>query len=171
MKNLELKKIEQLLSIIPKHPAIRIMHISQSGTELSDALASFIKEKEYELLLNITNDVFYEEIKDRYSDNSSTSVKKIKFGQRRYVSMAKIYDYVFITADVPSNMQEQFVKNIYGHIKNAGNIIIFLEKNNLQLLDSWRQLLEENYFVATNTIDLFDDYEIVISKKMHGWGG
>ncbi|SFV71612.1 hypothetical protein MNB_SV-13-950 [hydrothermal vent metagenome] len=170
MKNLELKKIEQLLSIIPNHPAIRIMHISQSGTQLSDALASFVKEREYEFLLNITNDVFYEEIKDRYRDNSS-SVKKMKFEQRRYVSMAKIYDYVFVTANVPNEMQEQFVKNIYGHIKNAGNIIIFLEKNNLELLDSWRQLLEKNYFVATNTIDLFENYEIVISKKMHGWGG
>jgi len=171
MKNLELKKIEQLLTIIPNHPAIRIMHISQSGTELSDALASFVKEREYELLLNITNDVFYEEIKERYNSNSFTTVKKIRFEQRRYTSMAKVYDYVFVTADVPHEIQEQFIKNIYRDIKNAGNIVIFLEKNNLKLLDSWRQILEENYFVATNTIDLFKDYEIVISKKMHGWGG
>jgi hypothetical protein len=170
MKNLESKRIEQLLSIIPEHPALRIMHISQSGTQLSDALATLVKQREYEFLLNITNDIFYEEINSRYSDESS-SVKKMKFEQRRYVSMAKTYDYIFVTSDVPVEMQEQFAKTIHGHIKNAGNIILFLEKNNLKVLDSWRQILEENYYVATNTIDLFKEYEIVISKKMHGWGG
>jgi len=41
----------------------------------------------------------------------------------------------------------------------------------LKVLDRWQQVLEENYFVATNTIDMFEEYEILISKKMHGWGG
>ena len=170
MKNLELKKIEQLLSIIPEHPAMRIMHISQSGTQLSDALAQLAIEREYEFLLNVNSDIFYEEIKDAYP-NDLCGVKKIKFEQRRYATMAKMYDYIFVTADIPNALQEQFTKTIHGHIKNAGNIILFLEKNNLKVLDGWRQLFEENYFVATNTIDLFEEYEIIISKKMHGWGG
>jgi len=170
MKNLELKKIEQLLSIIPDHPAIQIMHITQSGRELSDALATLVRQKEYTLLLNITEDNAYEEIKEHYQDNVS-SVKKMKFEQRRYASMAKMFDYVFVTATVPDEVQNQFAKTIHGHIKNAGHIILFLEKSNLKVLDRWRQILEENYFVASNTIDLFDEYEILISKKMHGWGG
>ena len=170
MKNLESKKIEQLLSIIPNHPAMRIMHISQSGTQLSDALATLAIEREYEFLLNVNSDVFYEEIKDAYP-HDLCAVKKIKFEQRRYATMAKMYDYIFVTADIPDALQEQFSKTIHGHIKNAGNIILFLEKNNLKVLDGWRQLFEENYFVATNTIDLFEEYEIIISKKMHGWGG
>ncbi len=33
-------------------------------------------------------------------------------------------------------------------------------------------LLEEHYYVASNTIDdLFENYDVLISKKMHGWGG
>jgi hypothetical protein len=170
MKNLESKQIEQLLSIIPNHPAIRIMQISQCGTELSDALTTLVKQREYEFLLNITDETFYEEALDRYNDDTC-SVKKMKFEQRRYVSMAKTYDYIFVTADIPLEIQEQFTKTIHGHIKNAGNIILFLEKGNLKVLDGWRTTLEENYFVATNTIDMFKEYEIVISKKMHGWGG
>jgi hypothetical protein len=54
---------------------------------------------------------------------------------------------------------------------NSGNIILFIEKNNLKDRHEWTQLLEDNYFVATNTIDdMFEYYDIVISKKMHGWG-
>ena len=170
MKNLESKKIEQLLSIIPDHPAIQIMHITQNDNKLSDTLESLVKKNEYTLLLNVTDDSFYDELRERYIDNSC-SVKKMKFEQRRYASMAKLFDFVFVTATVPNEFQEQFAKTIHGHIKNAGNIILFLEKNNLQVVDRWRQILEENYFVATNTIDLFSEYEILISKKMHGWGG
>jgi hypothetical protein len=34
------------------------------------------------------------------------------------------------------------------------------------------RLLEENNYVASNTIDdLFEHYDLLISKKMHGWGG
>jgi len=170
MKNLELKQIEQLLSIIPDHPATQIMHITQSDGELSDALATFVKQRDYTLLLNVTNDNGYDEIKENYSDDF-VSVKKMKFDQRRYASMAKMFDYVFVTATVPNTFQNQFAKSIHGHMKNAGNIILFLEKSNLKVLDRWRQILEENYFVASNTIDLFEEYEILISKKMHGWGG
>ena len=170
MKKLESKKIEQLLSIIPEHPATRIMYISHNDLQLSDTLANFVKDRDYELLLNITDDIFYEEIKDRYKDKS-TIVKKMNFQQRRYVSMAKLYDYIFVSSNVPDELQEQFAKSIHSHIKNAGNIILFLPKNDLRVLDTWQQVLDENYFVATNSIDIFENYEILISKKMHGWGG
>jgi hypothetical protein len=133
-------------------------------------LASFVKKRDYEFLLNVTDDIFYEEVKDRYEDESTT-VKKMKFEQRRYVSMAKQYDYIFVSATVPENLQEQFAKTIHSHIKNAGNIILFLPKNDLMILDSWQRTFVENYFVATNNIDIFENYEILISKKMHGWGG
>ena len=95
----------------------------------------------------------------------------MKFEQRRYVSMAKQYDYIFVSATVPDKLQEQFAKTIHSHIKNAGNIILFLPKNDLMILDGWQQTFVDNYFVATNTIDIFENYEILISKKMHGWGG
>jgi len=170
MKNLELKKIEQLLSIIPDHPATQIMHITQSDKELSTALETLVTQRDYTLLINVIDDDFYDEIKENYSADAC-SVKKMKFEQRRYATMAKLFDYVFVTADIPNELQNQFAKTIHGHMKNAGNIILFLEKNNLKVLDRWQQVLEENYFVATNTIDMFEEYEILISKKMHGWGG
>ena len=171
MKNLESKKIEQLLSIIPDHPALRVMQIAESKTDLSHALSALAEEREYEFLLNLTESESYEEIKESYQESDASTVKLMKFDQRRYVTMAKMYDYVFVTATVPEELQEQFAKTIHEHIKNAGNIILFLEKNSLKVLDGWQRTLEENYFVATNTIDLFEEYEILISKKMHGWGG
>jgi len=170
MKSLEKKAIEQLISIIPNHPATRLLHISDSGEELSLELKKLAKIKDYEYLLNISNENFYEKVKDVYSDGSSCIVHKMKFEQRRYVNMAKQFDFLFVTATVPREIINEFLKKSHTHIKNAGNIIIFLPKNNLELKDIWWQSLEDNLFVAINNIDMFSNYEIIIAKKMHGWG-
>jgi len=170
MKQLEKKAIEQLLSIIPNHPAQRIMQISSGGKELTDNILELVKKEDYEFLLTITDENFYNSIKEKYDNESHCSVKLIKFENRRYVSMAKMYDYIFVTAEVPNESSNEFSKKIHSHIKNAGNLILFLPKNDLKTLDSWREILTENLFVAINNIDMFKNYEILIAKKMHGWG-
>jgi len=171
MKKLESKSIEQLLSIIPEHPATRIMHISDGGEELSDSFRDFVEKHDYEYLLNTPSEEFFPKAKERYAESKHCIIKKIKLQQRNYASMAKRYDYLFVTADIPEEMQEEFTKRVHPHIKNAGNIILFLPKNDLMILDRWRGYLEENFYVAINNIDMFENYEILIAKKMHGWGG
>ncbi|OQX77936.1 MAG: hypothetical protein B6D54_00785 [Epsilonproteobacteria bacterium 4484_65] len=37
--------------------------------------------------------------------------------------------------------------------------------------DEWRDILTEQYYVSTNIIDdLFEHYDVIVSKRMHGWG-
>ena len=170
MKKLEKKAINQLLSIIPNHPAQRIMQISDGGTELSDSIQALVKKEEYEFLLAITKEEVYPTLKEHYEEQSECSVKLIEFENRRYVSMAKSYEYLFVTAEVPLEIADKFSQTTHAHIKNAGNIIMFLPKNDLQTLAIWQEALTENLYVALNTIDLFENYEILIAKKMHGWG-
>jgi hypothetical protein len=43
-------------------------------------------------------------------------------------------------------------------------------KKESSYLKLW-QILEENFFVAINSIELSSDYNLLIAKKMHGWGG
>ena len=54
-------------------------------------------------------------------------------------------------------------------MKNAGVVAILIPKNE-PLLDVIDKKLEESFFVAINHIDIFDDYDVVTAKKMHGWG-
>jgi hypothetical protein len=83
----------------------------------------------------------------------------------------KQYDYLFVSNNIEGEDKNEFLKKVHKIILNSGNIILFIEKNNLKDRHEWTQLLEDNYFVATNTIDdMFEYYDIVISKKMHGWG-
>jgi len=171
MKNLEIKPIKQLLEIIPNHPGLRISQFSDGGEKFSNLLSELCISREHEYQLNVLDEEFYPKAIELYANGALSSVKRIKWEQRRYASPAKQYDFLFITATVPQNHRRLFAQTIHSHIKSAGHLVLFLEKNNQQNIDEWYSFLEEYLFVAMNTIDLFDNYEIFIAKKMHGWGG
>jgi len=171
MKQLEEEKIDQLLSIINLYPSIRIMHFSDGSHLLSKKISRLCKEHDYEYQLNCTSDIFYQKSALKYADDDYVKVKLINLKQPRYAIQAKMYDYLFVTSDISDEEKFPFLKKIYGMIKNAGNIIIFVPKEKHSQIHLWSQLLEENNFVATNTLDIFSNYDVIISKKMHGWGG
>ncbi len=171
MKYLENESIEKLLTIIPEHPASRIMHISEGGKDFYHTLKAFCLDRDYEYLINITDNDFYEEIKKESNPKRLHFIKKISLDQRIYASMSKQYDYIFVTTQIPEAFENEFAKKIHRYIKNSGNIIFLLPKENKIAFRRWYEHLEEHLFVAINTIDIFENYEILIAKKMHGWGG
>ena len=171
MKSIENKSITQLLTIIPEHPAMRIMQISDGGEPLYRRLQSFCLAQEYEYLNNVIDNAFYESIKEESNSEALSFVKKITLEQRVYASMSKQYDFIFVSATIPEAFENEFAKKIHRYIKNAGNLILFLPKGEGLTLQRWYAHLEEHLFVAINSIDMFENYEILIAKKMHGWGG
>jgi hypothetical protein len=171
MKQLEEERIDQLLGIINLYPSIRIMHFSDGSHLLSKKISRLCEENDYEYQLNCTSDIFYQKSTVKYVESNLVKVKFINLEQPRYAIQAKMYDYLFVTCNIPDEEKLSFLKKSYGVIKNAGNIIIFVPRGDYSQIYLWTQLLEENNFVATNTIDIFSNYDVIISKKMHGWGG
>ena len=171
MKNLEKNQLDILLNIIGSNPSQRIVHFSDGGTQLIDALEDYCLPKEYQYQVNCTNDDFYTNMTEKYESSQCIKVKKVPLQRKSYMMQGKQYDYLFVSNSVNSEDRNEFLKKVHKIILNSGNIILFIEKDNLKDRYEWTQLLEDNYFVATNTIgDMFEYYDIVISKKMHGWG-
>ena len=168
MKNLEANAIPQLLSILPNHPALSLMQFAQEDDAVAHALKELAVNKEYEFLLNITEKENLEKSKLLEEENICR-VKAIKWQQRRYASMGTLYYNVFVTAPVPKEHRETFLSNVLYHIKTAGHICFFLEKNNYKELDEWWALLEEKMLVAISTLDISEEFTILLGKKMHGW--
>lgn len=172
MKKIERTKLEQLLQIIPDYPMIRIAHFADGAEEMTEVLADFCQKKGYEYQLNCTHTDFYEKVSEKYRKNDHVKTLGFTLERPRYMIQGKLYDFVFVTAEIDNDMQEAFVKRCHPIIKNAGNILIFLPKKSLAQRYEWMKLLEEHYYVASNTIDdMFEHYDVLISKKMHGWGG
>jgi len=164
MKSINIDEVKKLLVIIKDAPSIRVGHFSDSFIELSALLEEFCNSRDYEYILYAINKEFEESAKDIVKN-----VKLFNLKRAKYMQNGKFFDYLFVSADIKDI--ESFVKKAHSVIKNAGEIIILVEKNNYKIIDLWRNYLEENYYVATNIIEIDANYSVIISKKMHGWGG
>jgi len=171
MKQLEAHKIDQLLGIVNLYPGIRIMHFSDGSHLLTKKIHQLCETHGYEYQLNCISDICYRKSAAKYGGSKAIRIKHFDLRRPRYAIQAKKYDYLFVTCEVPEGERENFVKKSYGAIKNAGLILIFVPRGERMQIDTWKELLQEHYFVATNTLDLFSEYDVIISKKMHGWGG
>ncbi len=172
MKPIEETKLSQLLQIIPDHPMVRIVHFSDSGEDLPKMLSDFTAQKGYEYQINALDAAYLEKLRTGLQDTPHLKLVNFKLTRPRYMIQGKLYDYVFVTADVDETIREDFLKRVHPVMKNGGNILLFLPKGDHTQRWEWLRLLEENYYVASNTIDdLFEHYDLLISKKMHGWGG
>lgn len=171
MKNLEKDKLKTLLDIIGTNPSVRLAHFTDDGEILVDMLHEYCHPKEYLYQINCTNYSFYEESIDKFKDFETTIVRDFSLERKSYMIQGKQYDFIFITTVIEEEFREEFLKRVYRIILNAGNILIFIPKGDYAQRYNWVEILEETYYVATNTIDdLFEHYDVLISKKMHGWG-
>jgi len=172
MKNLEKDKFEKLLEIVQNYPNIRIAHFTESGEAMIEILNNFCKKNLYEYHINCTKSAFYDEILIKYGENKHIYPINFKLSRPRYMMQGRLYEYLFVSSTVSKEERSSFIQKCHPIIKNAGNILIFLQKESYQERSHWISLLEEHNYVATNTIDdLFENYDLIISKKMHGWGG
>ena len=170
MKNLEKEKLKTLLSIIKENPSLDIAHFTDQDNLLVELLNDYCSQKNYGYQLNLLDNSIEELMSKKYK-SSSTSIRVFHLQRKSYLIQAKQYDFVFITADIEPDMESDFLKRLHQIIRNAGQLIVFIKKEDYTLRYRWIELLEEHNYVATSTINnLCNDYDIVITKKMHGWG-
>ena len=171
MKRLEEDKLKQLLEIIEDSPASRIAQFGDGDEGITKILYEFCQKNEYQYQLNSTDDDFYNRVIKLYEGKPLINITNFHLKRANYRLQGKEYEYLFVTSKIEDSDIEEFFKKSYPIIKHAGNIIIFIEKGDYEKKYRYIELLEKNNFVATNTIDdLFEDFIVIISKRMHGWG-
>ena len=171
MKEIAQSEVEKLLTIIQPAPLLRIGHFSDQAETLSDLLYQYCEHYDYEYILNCTKASYYKKLQSLYQESAVCHMQSFNLDRPNYMQHGKFYDYLFVSCDVPPEARESFLQKTHSIIKNAGLILLFVPTVERKALAHWTRLLEENYFVATNTIDLDREWSVVISKKMHGWGG
>jgi len=171
MKEIEQEKLDQLMEIIKPAPALRIAHMCDGEEEMIGSVSRFCVENGYEYQINCMDASASAIISERYREVTEVRCIHFNLARPKYMTQGKFYEYLFVTADIPESLQGSFLKKAHGIIKNDGLILIFLPKKAHIECDVWMQLLETHYYVASSLIDdLFENYSLIISKKMHGWG-
>ncbi|QKJ21523.1 hypothetical protein [Poseidonibacter lekithochrous] len=142
------KELELFKELFADYPNIAILHVDNS--------------------LNLVNDAL-EEVRSKCEGQ----IKYIKFENEpdaRLRATAREYEYI-ILGDILSHCpnKDKILKLMYKAIENSGNIIILERKSNNNK-DEILSLLDDLGFMASNSIDLFEEFYIFTAKKMHHWG-
>ena len=171
MKYLEEDKLKQLLQIIQDKPAQRIVHFAEEDHTLIKILDNFCEKQKNDYYLHCITKSFYDDAIIKNKNKIHMQITHFNLKRSSYMFQGIEFDYLITTLDFFKADKNLFLQKCYPIIRTGGNIIIFIPKTNYVQRDEWQAILEEQYYVSTNIIDdLFNDYDIIVSKRMHGWG-
>ncbi|RUM44485.1 MAG: hypothetical protein DSY80_04340 [Desulfocapsa sp.] len=158
-------QFEQLLGLIPEYPGTNLYMVDGEGFEGIEHIV--LKTKQIDARLDLLSLPAVMAKNTKYDDHTSVFVKEFTFEQERYNVHQRQYDFIFVAVDAGSLEDiEQSSKKFYRITKNAGYVFFFSKPEKTPYI---KQVLEDNNFVAINTIDISQDYDIISAKKMHGW--
>ena len=171
MKDLDKKELDTLMQIIGTTPSYQIAHFTDGGETLIETIDRYCTAQDYRYQILCTDSDFYTQIKEKYDTSKNTFVMHFPLQRRVYKIQAREYNFLFVSSTIRPEERSDFLKKAYQIIRSAGNIIIFIPKKEYTERDNWVALLEEHLYVSTSVMDdLFEHYDIIISRKMHGWG-
>jgi len=169
MQTLNPQKTNLLMQIISTHyPNQQILHLSDGCNDLHTTLYELTKSRGFEYDLKCV-DIDIDGLD--LQRHERLSIEPLDLRAKQYNKHAKLYEYIFVTLESGRLMSDidTILKKFFRIMKNAGSVVMLIEKG-APLLEEIDKKLEESYFVAINHIDIFDDYDVVTAKKMHGWG-
>jgi len=171
MKNLEQEEVDQLLQVIQKKPAQRIVHFCEESSILNKHLAVLCKEYTNDYYIYCTDPTYFTEATEIFKEQSQVHAVNFNLRRPRYLMQAIEYDYLISTLDFTNKNKTEFLEKCYPIIRTGGNIFIFILKSGYEERDEWREILEEQYYVSVTIIDnIFKHYDVISAKRMHGWG-
>ncbi len=171
MKNLEKEEVAQLLQVIQKKPAQRIVHFCESASALNEGLSTLCKSYSNDYYIYCTNSTYFTETTKTFETQSHVHTVNFNLRRPRYLMQAIEYDYLISTLDFVDKNKAEFLQKCYPIIRTGGNLFLFISKSGYAERDEWRSILEEQYYVSVTIMDnIFKNYDVISAKRMHGWG-
>lgn len=165
--------LDQLVSIIPNYPMTRLLQLEESDDlRVAGYLGAYAKERDFDFDLILLDEEIVEKAKEHLQGRlpKRSSISSFRLKQQRYNRESKEYDFVFVTLDLSQvENLELFFKKLYHVIRNAGNLLLFIDRERDDY-EHLKAILEKDLYVAVNKLDLSERYDVISAKRMHGWG-
>lgn len=141
--------INKFLDLIQPLPGYKVLEVSYEKSAISQSITNH--------LAGNANLVYVE-----YGDKALTLDKPFR-------ALPREHDVVVLNKILLAHKySERILKNVYTTLANASNVIIIESKE--KDISKVFSLLELCDFRAANDIDIFEDKNVVVAKKMHMWG-
>lgn len=171
MKSLEQTQVEQLMQILQSKPGQRIVQFADTDNILINNVHHLCQTNDTKYYLYCTQVPFFDSIKSNYADASHIQVVNFNLRRPRYLMQAIEFDYLISTLDFENENKTEFLEKCYPIVRTGGNIILIIPNASYAERDEWQEVLEEQYYVSVNIMDdMFEDYDVIVAKRMHGWG-
>jgi hypothetical protein len=158
--------LKQFLELFNPYPGNSYLQITDKVDETTDAL--------YELMQSVDgvfNLVIYSEqeqdLSTRYPDAKIQYIRTLK---QPFRALPRTNDIV-IFKDIfhKHENKEGILKIAYTTLANAAEIVIMQKKNSTNIEDIL-DILQKHEFRSQNQIDLLENFDLVMAKKLHMWG-
>jgi len=158
-------KLDQFLELFNPLPGNHYLQVTTKPDATTLALQDIIKKVDGEFRVAIYAED--ELVDERLSDAKVQFIKKFNTPFR---ALPRDNDIV-IFKDILTQHEnpELLLKIAYTTLANTADIIIMEPKGAMDI-EATKALLERFEFRAPNSIDILDEYDLVMAKKMHMWG-
>ncbi|BAF69185.1 hypothetical protein [Nitratiruptor sp. SB155-2] len=152
--------MKELFSIIPNLPGVRV-YLFADTKEHAEELAQFCQGKGHYLEVAALEDEIFDALQ-----GLEGKLRRIDETKERYNQRSMMFDTIFVPYDINRlDDKELFFRKIYRMMKNAADLIIIVDNEDVEPLEF---LLQELNYVAINPIE-YQGKTALTAKKMHGW--
>ena len=159
-------QLKQFLELFHPLPGNHYIQVTTKPDATTEALLEIIKkvEGEFRLALYAQDDV---EVANSLADAQLQTIHKFNAPFR---ALPRDNDIVIFKDILTQHTNPKLLLKIaYTTLANTADIIIMEEKGVMDI-EATKDLLEAFEFRAPNYIDVLEEYDLVMAKKMHMWG-
>jgi hypothetical protein len=156
--------LTQFLRLFHPYPGNKYLQVTTKPDEITSTLCEILKGVNGQLSL-----VIYD--KQNYSSQfPDAKIQNLQNFQDTFRVIPREFDMV-IFKDIFHLLENKkmILKIAYTALANTAHIII-MEKKGVMDIGLIKAMLEDYEFRASNAIDVLDDYDLIMAKKMHMWG-
>lgn len=159
--------LKQFLELFTPLPGNHYIQVCRDTDETTTALYELMKNVDGELRLALYRDEEIDEIQSHYPNAKLQQIKNFKHPFRALPrdNDTVVFKDIFHLHEKP----EILLKTAYTTLANTAEVIIMQEKGTMDV-QAMLDILEAYEFRTPNYIDISDQYDLVIAKKMHMWG-
>jgi len=159
-------KLDQFLELFNPLPGNHYLQVTTKPDDTTVALQKVIDGVDGEFRVAIyAEDRF--ELDETLADTKVQFIKKFNVPFR---ALPRDNDIVIFKDILSKHTNPKLLLKIaYTTLANTADIIIMEEKGTMDI-EATKELLEAFEFRAPNAIDVLEEYDLVMAKKMHMWG-
>ncbi len=142
------KELEEFGSLFNLTPSVNILHYIEVSNEITQKLESIVLP---------------------FGGKVKTIENNPPLNHLRKEAKHHGFDYAIVSCSiVDHDDQNNFMNLISKSLRDSGYMIILEKKE--KTLNSVYELLEKYDYGAVNSINIFEEYNLIMAKKLHMWG-